>query len=124
MLVKRDIFRHRQVWKDAQVLVYHAHACRHRLPRQAACRFLSVQDNLAAGIYANDTGDYFDHRGLPASILADQAVDFPLIQREIHVLKCMNASIVLVHFFQFNYFFHVIPLFAKRSGSGVPQPLP
>ena len=88
---KEDVFGHRQVGSDAELLVDHGDAGRVRVARRPETGFLSVQ-HKATGEFRMHAGDDLHQRAFSRAVFADETMDLAGIQREIDPTKSFDAA--------------------------------
>jgi hypothetical protein len=94
-----DVFRHRHVGEEVELLEDHPDAVRLRVRRAVEGDGLAVE-NDAAERRALDAGDDLHQRRFAGAVLADQHVDRAAAQLEIRTLDGDDAGIDLRHLFE------------------------
>ena len=88
---EKDVFGHRQVRGDAQLLMHHGDAGRVRVAGRAETGVLPVQ-RKTAGEFRMHAGDDLHQRAFSRAVFADETMDLAGEQREIDPAKRLDAA--------------------------------
>ena len=91
LAAEEDVLGDRQLRRDAQLLMHHADAGIPCIPGGAQVALLPL-DAQAAAIGDMDAGDDLHQRALAGAVLADEAVDLALAQREVDAAERLHPT--------------------------------
>ena len=117
---EKDVLRHCQIGRDAELLMHHADAGGAGVARRAEMDRLAVDAHFA-GVAGVDAGDDFHQRAFPGAVLARDAVDRARPQREIDAPQRVDAAERLGDTRQFQARRRHLPALRLRSGTAPPS---
>ncbi len=91
LVAQEHVLGHRQVGRDAELLMHHGDAGRVRVAHRAEVRLLAVEQE-AAGEIGVHAGDDLHQRAFAGAVLADETVDLAGREREIDTTKRLDAA--------------------------------
>ena len=91
LAAEKDVLGHRQVGRDAELLMHHGDAGRMRVARRAETGLLAVQQETA-GEFRMHAGDDLHQRAFSRAVLADETMDLAGGKREVDPAKRLDAA--------------------------------
>ncbi len=96
LAAKQDVFLHRQIGREVELLINHRHAAVARVQRIAWLKRLAVERE-AAGIRPVRAAEHFHQRAFACTVFTDERVNFPGGDLEAHAVERNGRPEALGH---------------------------